>query len=198
MVNVYTVLNVSFSHTKEHVYKLKKSLEKNSTIEFDFFCLTNEQMPGIETIPIQEVGRWAKIELCRPDIIGKVLYLDIDTVLIGNIDFLLTEKKSFMSKGIHSKRRSQIFSLREHERKEVWDFWKSKTESIKRNFNGEGAVYDFIVNQTTKTIQELHPGKVIDFSEASEFIPVGSKIVTFSNNSNPKNIEDNNFIKKYW
>lgn len=198
MINVYTVLNVSFNHTKEYVYRLKQSLEKNSTISFNFYCLTNEQLPGINTIPIKGFGRWSKIEICNPSIEGKIVYLDIDTVIIGNIDFLFQETKEFMCKGLDGKRRSQILSLDQKNRMDVWDFWCKRSKSIVQNFKGEGAVYDFIVSPEVLNIQDLHPGKVIDFSEASEFLSIGSKIVTFSNGSYPNNLEGNNYIKQYW
>lgn len=199
MTNVYTVLSVSFNHTKEYVYRLKRSLEKNSTTAFNFFCLTNEQLPGINTIPIQTFGNWGKIELCNPDISNEqMLYLDIDTVIIGNVDFLLNERSSFMSRGFNGQRRTQIMSLTKRQMNYVWDFWNENKDSIIPNFKGEGALYDFVVDRDVRTIHEIHPGKIIDFSEASEFISMGSKIVTFSNGDYPKNLEEDNHVKKYW
>jgi hypothetical protein len=197
MINVYTVLSVSFSHTKEYVYRIKNSIERNSTVPFNLLCLTNEQLPGINTVPVHEYGQWAKMELCDPRIKGRVLYLDVDTVLLGNIDFLLREERSFMCNS-NGQRRSQIMSLDETERASVWDFWSDRRDSIMKNFRGEGAVYDFVLDEGVPTIQEIHPRRVIDFGEANDFIPMGSKIVTFSNRDYPKNLEEDNYIKKYW
>jgi hypothetical protein len=197
MINVYTVLSVSFSHTKEYVYRIKESIGRNSTTPFNFLCLTNEQLPGINTIPIREYGQWAKMELCNPMIEGLVLYLDIDTVLLGNIDFLLQEERSFMCNS-NGQRRSQIMCLNKTERGYVWDFWTDERSSIMKNFKGEGAVYDFVLDEDIPSIQEIHPKRVIDFGETNDFIPIGSKIVTFSNGDYPKNLEEDNYIKKYW
>lgn len=198
MINVYTVLNVSFNHTKEYVYRLKASLERNSTLAFNFSCLTNEQLPGINTVPIEEFGSWAKMELCDSSVSGKIIYLDLDTVLIGNIDFLLKEESSFMCRSVTGTRRTQIFSLDEDQRKEIWEFWKQKRNSVIENFKGEGSVYDFILDKNILNIQEIHPGKVLDFEEAKEFIPIGSKIVTFSGDNHPKSLQEDHHIKKYW
>jgi hypothetical protein len=198
MINVYTVLSISFSHTKEYVYKLKRSIERNSTVPFNFFCLTNEQLPGINTIPVYEYGQWVKMDLCDPKINGRVLYLDIDTVLLGNIDFLLHEDQSFMCKSFNGQRRTQIMSLDENQRNEVWNFWIDRRESIMQNFRGEGSVYDFVLDKGIRTLQEIHPRKIINFNEANDFIPMGSKVITFSNRDYPKNLEENNYIKKYW
>lgn len=198
MKNVYTVLSISFNHTKEYVYKLKRSLEKNSTVPFRFFCLTNEQLPGIDTIPIKETGRWAKMDLCGIETNDDMLYFDLDTVLIGNIDFLLNETRSFMSKSFDGKKRSQIMSLSRTERDFVWDFWSENRNSIIENFRGEGSVYDFVLGERLSTLQEIYPGSVINFREASEFISVGSKLITFSGEDYPGKIEETNHIKKYW
>ena len=198
MVNVYTVLNVSFNHTKEYVYRLKRSLEKNSTVSFNFFCLTNEQLPGINTIPVSEEGKWAKIELCKPSIKGRIHYMDIDTVLVGNVDFFLNTQASFFCRTWVSQRRTHVMSLDEEERAAVWDFWTFSRNRIIPNLKGEGAVYDFVSTVTTPCIQDIHPGKVVSLQEAEPCIPLGCKMVTFSNGKFPKNLDDENWMKKYW
>lgn len=199
MVNVYTVLSLSFNHTKEYVYRLKRSLEGNTTVPFSFFCLTNESLPGIETIPIGESGTWAKMELCGPSIKGRVYYLDIDTVLTGNVDFFLNTDTSFFCKNSNGQRRTSLMSLDQEERDLVWDFWTFSSNRIISNFRGEGAVYDFVSNIMIPDIQKIHPGKVVNISEENEYcIPLGCKMITFSNGLHPKNLDDTNPIKKYW
>lgn len=198
MTNVYTVLNVSFNHTKEYVYRLKRSLERNSTVQFNFFCLTNEQLPGIDTIQIEENGGWAKMELCMPSIKGRIHYIDLDTVLTGNIDFFLAADQSFFCRTWSGKRRTQLMSLNEEERSLVWDFWNFYGRRIIPNFRGEGAVYDFTLNASIPCIQDVHPKKVINLQDAEQCMPLGCKMITFSDGKYPKDLDEDNWMKKYW
>src|SRR5690554_2916161 len=50
-------------------------------------CLSDAPVPGVETIPLQHnwPAWWSKLELCRPDIEGDLLYLDLDTVVPGDL-----------------------------------------------------------------------------------------------------------------
>lgn len=198
MINVYTVLSQSFNHTKEYVYRLKRSLERNATVKFRFVCLTNEQLPGIETVPTQEIGRWAKMELCHPLVKGRIHYIDLDTVITGNIDFFLSTDASLLCRNPLQERRTAIMTLNENERSLVWDFWSSDRERIIGNFKGEGSVYNFSLPGDIPCIQEVFPGRVTSFSKEDTGLPVGSKMVTFSGGLYPKDLEEDSWMKKYW
>jgi len=52
-----------------------------------FVCLSDVAVPGVEVIPLQDdlPGWWSKIELFRTFVQTRVLYLDLDTVLVGDI-----------------------------------------------------------------------------------------------------------------
>lgn len=73
----------------EHVIWLKKQIDKFYSYECDFVCLSNVRVPGINTIPLEHdwPGWFSKIELFKN--FTKAFYLDLDTVLVGNIDNLV-------------------------------------------------------------------------------------------------------------
>jgi len=70
---------------------------------FEFVCLTDQphQMPrGVRAIPIRLPyrckGWWAKIELFKPGRFGgRVLYLDLDTLLLGPLDDIIDYNAEF-------------------------------------------------------------------------------------------------------
>jgi hypothetical protein len=76
-----------------YVKQLKNAVKTNCKISFDFVCLTDDpQIDFCAVIPLLHgwPGWWSKIELFRPDLQPvPVLYLDLDTVILGNIDKLL-------------------------------------------------------------------------------------------------------------
>ena len=138
------------------------------------------------------------MELCMPSIKGRIHYIDLDTVLTGNIDFFLAADQSFFCRTWSGQRRTQLMSLNEDERSLVWDFWNFYGRRIIPNFRGEGAVYDFTLNASIPCIQDIHPKKVISLQDAEQCMPLGCKMITFSDGKYPKDLDEDNWMKKYW
>jgi len=82
-----------------YVEKLYKSLQKNTTIPFNFYCLTDQPNKVINPIKFEPNLEWNlnKFLVFNPALkfTGKILTIDLDTVILGNVDFLLEEKKGF-------------------------------------------------------------------------------------------------------
>lgn len=73
-------------------------VSKNITIPHRFVCLTNTNVP-CESIPLERnwPGWWSKIELFRPGLFeGQVFYLDLDTVILKNIDNIVSQEEDFI------------------------------------------------------------------------------------------------------
>lgn len=66
---------------------------------YEIICLTDLKrlhVPGVKVIPLINQwqkcrGWWAKIELFRPDITDDLFYLDLDTVIAGDIRPILED-----------------------------------------------------------------------------------------------------------
>ena len=87
--------------TSEDVNILKRAVEKNSETKFQFVCLTDDAsglddeivvlpipMSGLSEMP-KSSGAWPKVCLFHPslgDFLEQVLFLDIDTIICGNVD----------------------------------------------------------------------------------------------------------------
>ena len=80
-------------YSVEYVQKLYNMVQRNTTLEHNFFIFTdNIEMEihghvNIRTFPETLSGWWNKMQLFRPDILdGDTLYMDLDVVITGNID----------------------------------------------------------------------------------------------------------------
>ena len=82
---------INDTYNSRHVYKIQEMLRKYVTIDYEFYCLTNDNTLNCNIIPIENslFGWWCKLELYK--IPGPVLYLDLDTVIINNIDSILEQ-----------------------------------------------------------------------------------------------------------
>jgi hypothetical protein len=80
----------------EHVRWLKRQVARHLTLPHRFVCLSNVEIDGVETIPLTEgwPGWWNKIELFRHDL-GRVLYFDLDTVIVGSLDEMAAHEHQF-------------------------------------------------------------------------------------------------------
>ena len=80
-------------YSTEYVQKLYNMVQRNTTLEHNFFIFTDNiemEIDGhvnIRTFPETLNGWWNKMQLFRPDTLdGDTLYMDLDVVITGNID----------------------------------------------------------------------------------------------------------------
>lgn len=87
----------------EYVTRLKAMVAKHLPVAHQFVCLTDRpwELPAdVESIPIPSVGTmfgwWAKIQLFSPSRFdGRVLYLDLDTLIVGDLNWVAQFPSSF-------------------------------------------------------------------------------------------------------
>lgn len=78
-------------YTEEWVAKLKRGVARTLKTPHKFKCLTANKSVPCERIPMKHdwPAWWAKLELFRPGVItGPTLYLDLDTICVGDMDDL--------------------------------------------------------------------------------------------------------------
>lgn len=94
MVKVITVLNSKpwvtpkggrADFRAEHAQWLHKQIAQHW--QGEAICLSDKPVRGVDTLPLHYgwQGWWSKLEIMRPDIEGDVLFMDLDTVLVGDI-----------------------------------------------------------------------------------------------------------------
>jgi len=98
------------TYNSTHVYKIQEMLRKHVTIDYDFYCLTNDTTLNCNIIPLEcnLFGWWSKLELYK--IPGPVFFLDLDTVIINNIDNILKELQGRKFSPLFSHKGIQYFN----------------------------------------------------------------------------------------
>lgn len=83
------------TYTREYVDKLKSMVARHLTVPHRFVCLAEKVERGYD-IQLERVwpSWWSKVELfaCFS---GPTLYLDLDTVITGNIDWMVVPGRPF-------------------------------------------------------------------------------------------------------
>ena len=82
-------------YTPEHVQWLSRMVADHVTIPHRFVCLSDVSVDGVETIPLQDdlPGWWSKMEMFRD--LDQAFYLDLDTVIVRNIDHIVSHPHKF-------------------------------------------------------------------------------------------------------
>ncbi len=94
-------IKVGTRYGPEYVNRLHAAVERHMKRRHDFLCLTDDPRGlGCLHLPIGTdlPGWWAKLILFKPHqaLMGaRVIFLDLDTVILGNIDFLLAYEGDF-------------------------------------------------------------------------------------------------------
>lgn len=97
MITVACVLRSGGAYDAGYVARLKDGVSQHLAAQYRFVCLSDVSVP-CERIPLEHdwPGWWAKICLFEPGLFdSRVLYLDLDTALVGSLDDLAAFTGSF-------------------------------------------------------------------------------------------------------
>lgn len=188
-----------------HVNRLAAMLARNTTRQHDFLCLTDD--PTGINIPYTDVGTdlkgwWAKLVLFRPHpaLVGRrVIYLDLDTVIMGDADFLfdydgqLAMLRSFLPP---SKYGSAIMSFQAGFGREIWTEFHRRPQNIMERLYGD---QDWI-EENLKAVdlwQDIAPGKIGSYKvDHLEGEPGGFSVCCF--HGRPKIEEVDGWVREAW
>lgn len=99
-VNVLKICTVYFKgfYTPDYVSKLYKSLKRNTTVPFEFICLSDTDVEADLVLPYNHHSaikkHWHKLKFFSPQFGGQkpgdeIIVMDIDQVITNNVDDLL-------------------------------------------------------------------------------------------------------------
>lgn len=101
MITVVCV-KVGTKYPSEYVNILYNMVQRNLSVKHDFLCITDDTTginPDIKCVePLYNNGWWTKLTLFAPncyDLTGKILYFDLDLVIIANINKLANYDTDF-------------------------------------------------------------------------------------------------------
>lgn len=124
-MRVMMVLRTGGDFKPEHVGALARQIEQNLP-GADIACLSDVDVP-CQRIPLQHdwPGWFSKMELFRPDIDGTILYMDLDTVIVGDLSEIASVDRLTMLSDFYKPERpaSGVMLLPEQYRAEVWRKW---------------------------------------------------------------------------
>lgn len=158
----------------DYVKNLKAMIGRNTTIKHNFVCFSDRVIENIETKLLKPgyTGWWNKLQLfdSRYQIKNRIVYFDLDTLITGNLDWLLQYDGPFMgiedlgSSNSHQRHlkgvlQTGVMAFNPNQYDWIWlDFMLDK-KNVTTRYRGDGEyLNDKITNR--KLLQDLFPNKI--------------------------------------
>lgn len=135
-------------YSAEDVLKLKRGFELYSNVDHKFVCLTDIEIPGVNTVPLigNTPGWWAKLELFRPDIFkGPVFYVDLDNAICNDISILIESCKGKKFLGLKDPKFGVFNSgllYWDGDYSFLWDMYCKNTKEIQEKYRRKPKIGD--------------------------------------------------------
>jgi hypothetical protein len=157
MLKICTVYFKGF-YTPDYVTKLYRSLKKNSTIPFEFICLSDTNDIEADVIlPYNHYSNikkhWHKLKFFSPQFGGQqpgddIIIMDIDQVIVGNVDELLghpVEENELVSYGQwwdnNLRLNGGFYKFKSGSLKKIWNDFALNPEFWQLNYYNKGIVH---------------------------------------------------------
>lgn len=152
------------SYSPAHVQWLRDQFATHVKVPHHFVCLSDVQVPGVDTIPLRDnlPGWWSKLELFRE--FKSAFYVDLDVVLTGDISPYMEGHFKFAMSANMTRRHgvnSSVMSW-DGDYSFLYQHFMSQKELVMKTFNkaGRWGDQDFI-----KETHTLLRGSVQKFQE---------------------------------
>lgn len=182
--------------TVAHVQALQKQVARWAPFA-SFECFSDVDVPGVDCVKLAHnyPGWWAKMNLFAPSTKGDLLYMDLDTVIVGPLDDFenttkLTMLRDFYRDGKKYKEGlgSGLMFLPEAVRQQVWDdFIVNPQLAMMMNRNGgdQKLLEMYWLNRAARWQDEL-PGQVVSYKvHCANGIPPEARVICFHGKPRP-------------
>lgn len=159
---VIAVLRSGGWPTPEYAKRLADTLPQS----VKYRLLTDMEVPGVDCIPLEHdwPGWWSKMEVMRPDIEGDWLYLDMDTMVYGDISpYLDLRRPCLLGDYYRPILETGVMYLTANLRHRIWKRWIESPDRWMHEYKGDGHFIRDTVGHLCGDIREvggLHSYKV--------------------------------------
>jgi len=199
-LTVACVLRSGSFYDAQYVLRLRNSVARNLTRPYSFRILTDTldgEVPPEEKVELVHgwPGWWSKLELFRPKLFaeGRVLYFDLDTLIVGNIDHLanvsLPKGELYMLRGFrHPARRGSGVMVWEGQLDKLYNHFVRHSDMMlagagkNRSFGDQLAIKSALASEYKReplAVQDICSGIYSYKNHCREGLPEGARIVCF-------------------
>jgi len=201
-------VKVGDKYGPEYVNRLARAVLTHTMSGVGFLCLTDDPK-GITcaTAPIEtsDPGWWAKLVLFKPHpaLAGsRVVFMDLDTVIVGNIDFLFDYDGPFAILRdfyVPTGFGSAIMSIAPgFGRSAIWDAFRYRAQHYIKTMHGDQDLIRCVVPRADLW-QDMFPDKIVSYKvHCTKIVPAGARIVCFHGEPKPHDLPEGHSLRQVW
>jgi len=200
-VRVACVLRSGGDYTPEHVAHLAEGI-KTYLPNSDIVCLSDVPVP-VTRIHLRHdwPGWWSKMELFAPWIDGDILFLDLDTIITGDLADIAAVKKLTLLRDFYRPNGlgSGLMYLPQAERRSLWNHWiiRPSRYMAEAGRGGDQAYLEKHWMKRADRWQDVLPGQIVSYKvhvrqdhhhsreTGTGLVPDGARIVCFHGKPRP-------------
>ena len=183
-----------------YVNKLYKAVRKNLSLPHRFVCLTDDDS-GLKCrtkkLPPQLKGWWAKLYLFNLHLDGKVLYLDLDTLVTGSLDFIGLYDGDFaiLRDFYRPEGYGSGVMMWNKDHRYIWDEWFENP--VIHPLGDQGWIEEKV--KSADRLQDIFPGKIVSYKvDCENGLPEGASICAFHGTPKPHEFDENHWVTRKW
>lgn len=193
-MRIVTVLKSGGEFKPHHVIALHRQCAKYAP-DVEFVCLTDVFVPTVECVPLicNWPGWWSKLELFAPDIQGDLLYMDLDTVVTGDLDAIVNIGEDVVLRDFYKpdEVQSSLMYLTSARRADVYRAFSANpkqhmAELVQRGDQGFLESFYFDVPRW----QDVLPGQIISWKAGGRKITTDTRIVVLHGKPRPWAVQE--------
>ncbi|WP_454287087.1 hypothetical protein [Rhizobium arsenicireducens] len=204
MITVFCVLRSGGDYRPEHVRRLQMQVKLHLG-GAEFRCLSDVDVPDVQTLPLKHgwPGWWSKMEMFNPSIKGWMLYLDLDSSVIGDLGDIASVEGLTIMRDVYRPDglQSSIMVLPQHVRHQVWRQWIERPAHWMHVYRrgGDQAFLERFWLDRANRFQDVLPGQIVSYKanirkatnsreNGDGTIPEGARVVIFHGKPRPWDI----------
>lgn len=192
------VLRSGGVYDAEDVRRLAMGVQSNLP-GAEIACLTDVafDIPGVQAIPLKYdwPGWWSKIEMFRPDIPGGFLYMDLDSIITGDLSDMAGIGRLAIMRDVYRPDglQSSVMFITEECKAEVWDTFTADPARYMQQYAGGGdqAFLEPIWSGKAAIWQDCLPGQIASYKAnhiAERGLPDNCRAAIFHGQPKPRDI----------
>lgn len=194
---IIVCIKVGQKYGPEYVNRLAAMVARHTTKPHRFLCLTDDpQGVTCETAPVDTdlPGWWAKLVLFRPHwalACKRVLFLDLDTVIVGNMDFMLEYNGPFAILQDFYRAEGYGSAIMSIAPDFGQDIWQDFTPAVMQECWGDQNWIERRV-PIAQCWQKLYPGKIVSYKVHCQErgLPADAAVVCFHGEPRPHEVSN--------
>lgn len=184
----------------EYVHKLHRAVRRHLSLPHRFYVLTDDVASlysGMTVKPASLPGWWEKLRLFKPAMFpaGRVLFLDLDTLIVGNIDDVASLDTPFATlrdfwrpEGLGP----AVMAWRTDANLGIWEAFEDGGRAMGDPRGDQGFMETLDggrFKQKAEILQDILPGRFVSYkTHCTHGVPDGASVVCFHGKPRPHEV----------